>query len=316
MQIISWDTERLTKMMALWNKEVGQDFPLRANLFKQNSFDDANVSYEGSYIAVDDENHIIGFVITKMWQDKIDVDMNAQRGWIQAILVDSDHRRHGIGTQLLEHAESYLKQQGIKEIQFGGDLFHYMPGVPSTYKAVKKWVERKHYVKKMETYDLINRSQREYTLPITGSVEYTILDYKEKDKLIEFLYRSFPGRWTYEVIKYFAMGGDGREFIVAKKDNNIIGFCRINDDNSPVITSNIYWGPLFDEGIGGIGPLGIDTSEQKQGYGLAIVQAAMYYLQQRHIKTVIIDWTDLLGFYGKLDFEPWKKYDIYLKSLK
>ena len=49
---------------------------------------------------------------------------------------------------------------------------------------------------------------------------------------------------------------------------------------------------------------------------LAIVQAAMAYLQERNIDTIIIDWTILVEFYGKLDFDPWKKYGVYLKDLK
>ena len=38
--------------------------------------------------------------------------------------------------------------------------------------------------------------------------------------------------------------------------------------NSPFIAQNVYWSPLFEEEVGGIGPLGIDAEEQKQGYGL------------------------------------------------
>ena len=73
--------------------------------------------------------------------------------------------------------------------------------------------------------------------------------------------------------------------------------------------------PFVRRAVGGIGPLGIDPEEQKQGYGLGIVQAAMAYLQERKIETIIIDWTIFLEFYGKLDFEPWKKYGVYLKDL-
>ncbi|MFK4997057.1 GNAT family N-acetyltransferase [Bacillus sp. N9] len=76
-----------------------------------------------------------------------------------------------------------------------------------------------------------------------------------------------------------------------KKNNQIIGFCRINDNASPFIAQNIYWAPLFQHDLGGIGPLGIDSNERNNGYGLAIVQAALYYLQERKIKTIVIDWT-------------------------
>ena len=60
--------------MELWNKELAADFPMRKELFKQNSFDDVNVSYDSSYIAVDDQDHVIGFVVAKRWQEEIDVE--------------------------------------------------------------------------------------------------------------------------------------------------------------------------------------------------------------------------------------------------
>ena len=55
---------------------------------------------------------------------------------------------------------------------------------------------------------------------------------------------------------------------------------------------------------------------KSKGTDLAIVQAAMAYLQERNIETIIIDWTILVDFYEKLDFNPWKKYGVYLKDLK
>ena len=116
-------------------------------------------------------------------------------------------------------------------------------------------------------------------------------------------------------MKYFQLGGEGREFVILKKDGRIIGFCRINDDESPMIAQNMYWRTLFSQSVGGIGPLGIDENEQKQGYGLAIVQAGIAFLQARKIESIIIDWTILVEFYEKLDFSIWKTYGIYLKNI-
>ena len=316
MKLIPWNPERMEELLALWAKELSKDFPMREELFRQNSFDDVNVSFESSHIAVDDQNHIIGFVVAKLWKEDIDVNMDPKRGWIQVLLVDSEHRKKGVGTALLERAEADLKQLGITEMQLAGDPFHYFSGIPDQYKETQKWVEKKGYQKRIDTYDLINHLKKNYPIPDDKAIEFSLLKIDEKDELISFLEKCFPGRWVYEAIKYFEMNGDGREFLVLKKKDRIIGFCRINDADSPFIAQNVYWSPLFEESVGGIGPLGIDPEEQKQGYGLGIVQAAMAYLQDRKIETIIIDWTIFIDFYGKLDFVPWKKYGVYLKDLK
>jgi len=316
MKIIAWERDRLVELVELWNKELAIDFPMREELFLQNSFDDVNVSYDSSYIAVDNQDHVIGFVVAKRWQEEIDVKMDPKRGWIQVLLVDSAHREKGIGTTLLERAEAGLRGIGVEAMQLAGDPFHYFSGIPDHYMHVQKWAEKNGYTKRIDTYDLINHLDKKYDVPVDKSIVFSILKKEEEPGLISFLERCFPGRWVYETMKYFEMNGDGREFLVLKKNSQIIGFCRINDSNSPFIAQNVYWSPLFEQEVGGIGPLGIDANEQKQGYGLAIVQAAMAHLQERNIKIIIIDWTILVGFYKKLDFNPWKIYGVYLKDLK
>ena len=316
MKLIPWNPERMEELLALWAKELSEDFPMREELFKQNSFDDVNISYESSHIAVDDQDHVIGFVVAKLWQEEIDVNMDPKRGWIQVLLVDSEHRKKGVGTALLERAEADLKKHGIEEMQLAEILFITSREYQINIKKLKNGLRKKGYQKRIDTYDLINHLEKNYPIPDDKTIEFSLLKMDEKDELISFLEKCFPGRWVYEAIKYFEMNGDGREFLVLKKKGHIIGFCRINDADSPFIAQNVYWSPLFEESVGGIGPLGIDPEEQKQGYGLGIVQAAMAYLQDRKIETIIIDWTIFLEFYGKLDFEPWKKYGVYLKDVK
>lgn len=316
MKILSWNHDRLDELVELWNKELAADFPMRKELFEQNSFKDKNVSYEDSHIAVDEQDHVIGFVIAKRWKEEIDVNMDDKKGWIQVLLVARDHRGKGIGTELLERAETGLKEKGVVAMQLAGDPFHYFSGIPEQYQDAQKWAEKNGYVKRIDTYDLINHLDKKYSFPEVDSVTFSILKREEEAELISFFERCFPGRWEYEAIKYFEMHGEGREFVVLKKKGKIIGFCRINDSQSPSIAQNVYWSPLFAQEIAGIGPLGIDANEQKKGYGLAIVQAAMAYIQERSIETIIIDWTILVEFYEKLDFKIWKSYGVYLKDVK
>ena len=152
-------------------------------------------------------------------------------------------------------------------------------------------------------------------LPSLDNVEFSQLDLDDREYFLAFLHRCFPGRWEYEALHYFQRGGTGREFVLLEKENKIIGFSRINDASSPMIAQNVYWAPLFNGKLGGIGPLGVDSAERGNGYGIAIVEAAIAFLRSRDIKNIVIDWTGLVGFYRKLDYEVWKGYTSYRKVL-
>ncbi len=89
----------------------------------------------------------------------------------------------------------------------------------------------------------------------------------------------------------------------------------MNDRHSPFIAQNVYWAPLFDGDLGGVGPLGIDSAERNKGYGLKIVEAGIATLRNRGSNHIVIDWTRLIEFYGKLGFNVWKVYQKYTKTL-
>lgn len=317
MNYISWNAERADELVNLWNKELGNEFPMRRELFLQNSFDDINLYKEGSLIAVDDKDKVIGFIAVKKWNDAIDVGISKENGWIQIILVDRDYRNKGIGGKLLNHAESKLKESGMNQIWLGRDTWHYFPGIPMEYKNTAEWFENRGYSYTGEEVDLdcnYKENGEAAAIPEKAGVEVSLLTIEEKESFLSFLNRCFPGRWEYEAIQYFQKGGTGREFVVLKKNNEIIGFCRINDSKSPIIAQNVNWDPLYDDELGGIGPLGIDSSERKQGYGLFIVEAAVAILRQRNINSILIDWTGLIAFYEKLGFNVCKRYYSYHKK--
>lgn len=317
MKYIPWCIEKLDEIIQLWNSEIGDQFPLREDLLIQNSYNDENILPNGSFLCLNERGDVIGFILAKKWQEKIAVNINAHIGWIQVLLVNSNFRNQGIGTTLLKLAEDELKSKNVQSIRIGADLWHYFPGVPSIFTDVCKWFERKGYKFEGYEYDLICKyDDKQFELPQPiKNVTFSLLKQTEKEQLLTFLHKCFPGRWEYEAIQYFKKGGTGREYVVLKKNNEIIGFCRINDAESPFIAQNVYWSPLFTEHLGGIGPLGVDQKERKKGYGIAIIQAGIMQLRKRGINQIVIDWTGLVSFYNKLGYQVWKTYSKYSKSI-
>lgn len=305
-------------VLELWNRELGDRFPMREALLVQNSFGDVNVCSSGSWVVRDGATgEVIGFVVAKAPKER-DPYLVADRdtAWIQVLLVDKRYRQRGIGSELLRRAERALMAQGAKRILLGRDPWHYFPGVPAEDTELKRWVEARGYVSGGDVHDMHCLLGEDVDMPVLSEVAFRLLKSDEKDAFLEFMRRAFPGRWTYEAAQYFAHGGTGREFVIAIKKDRIIGFCRINDANSPFIAQNVYWAPLFEgEALGGIGPLGIDSAERGYGYGLTMVQAGMAILHSRGIRHVIIDWTELVDFYGKLGCTVWKSYTTYQKGV-
>ncbi|KGX91196.1 GNAT family N-acetyltransferase [Pontibacillus marinus] len=314
MKVIEWNKKYVSELVDLWNTELGNEYPMREELFLQNSFQDKNLLKEGSFIGLE-EDRLIGFVISKRWQETLDVAMSTEVGWIQACVIHNDFQDQGVGTALLKRAEVALWESGVTKIHMGSDPWHYFPGVPTTCEKAHYWMSKNNYQKGVTEYDLLNDGKGVFTYPSHfENVEFKLLNLNHKQELVDFLHKNFPGRWEYEALHYFNRKGTGREFIVATKNDKIIGFCRINDSLSPFIAQNVYWSPLFEKALGGIGPLGVTAQERGNGYGDGLVQAAIYFLRDRGIQNIVIDWTGLVDFYKKFHFEPWKLYVSYSKE--
>ncbi|MDR0269134.1 GNAT family N-acetyltransferase [Paenibacillus sp.] len=317
MNIIPLKEEWLPQMCELWNQELGGHFPMREQLMRQNSFQDENVYLEGSKLAIDENGRLLGFVIAKTWQEgRRGMRLGDGGGWIQAILVRSEARGQGIGSRLLEQAEEALRDAGAELTYIGRDPWHYIPGIPKELPDAKVWFERRGYEVLYEAFDLVNQTPDSTRQKYSDGAYARLLEEKDKNEMLRFFERCFPGRWFYEAQCYWDRGGKGREFVGLFMEDEMIGFCRVNDEQSPMIAQNTYWAPLFDSPLGGIGPLGVDNRFRGKGYGLAIVKDGVAELTSRGIDNLVIDWTGLVDFYAKLGFTVWKRYDLAKKTFK
>jgi GNAT superfamily N-acetyltransferase len=117
MKLITVTEDQITDLCALWNKELGLLFPVRERILRQNIIEDPNFFIEGSWTAIDEASGaIVGTIVSKIWQDAENtVEQNGEQGWIHVLLVDSDFHNEGIGSELLNKAESALKSKGVRQ---------------------------------------------------------------------------------------------------------------------------------------------------------------------------------------------------------
>ncbi|MDI4644526.1 GNAT family N-acetyltransferase [Cohnella hashimotonis] len=316
-----FEEKHIEGALALWNKELGASFPMRPRLLRQNALEDSRLLLKGSWAARDSKNGtVVGFAISKMpGEDDGRFGLRRDAGWIQALLVDSSQRGSGLGSELLRLAEDAIREAGAERVALGNDLHRRLfPGIPGELAATRQWFERRGYVHREDVYDLIKSygpDERVAMPAFGGGALARVAGPADREALTAFMARCFPGTWDLQHRDYWERGGMGREYVLLEKDGAIVGFCRINDAASPLLAQNVYWAPLFEEELGGIGPLGIDEACRGYRYGISIVQAAIHFLTARGVRRIVIDTTPFVEFYGKLGYEVWKSYAKYDKEL-
>lgn len=303
-----------TEITEFWNREIGDSFPLREELWEQNTFDELNLM-EDACVAFGEAGQLAGFIVAKRFMEQSEAAMQQEVGWITCLLVGRVARRQDLGERLLRHAEDCFSLAGIKEIRLGRDPWHFFPGVPAEDIETAGWFERRGYRRESLESDLLREVNGQAAYELTNPPEhFRVLEREELPELVEFLAINFPGRWHYEALRYLETRAGGQEFIGFYIEGKLKGFCRINDLGSPLIAQNVYWAPLFTCDLGGIGPLGIDRSVRGHQYGLDLVKAAANELMGRGSEAIVIDWTQLVPFYEKLGFQVWKQYITMAKT--
>ena len=91
-------------------------------MFERNS---SNLDENISYVAVDENEKLNGFILTKIWNDPFEINTYEDICWINLIYVTRQSRNHGIGSRLLEFVEKEVKKIGKKIICLGKDYLNY-----------------------------------------------------------------------------------------------------------------------------------------------------------------------------------------------
>jgi GNAT superfamily N-acetyltransferase len=313
--------ELTPQILEIWNtNQLGERFPL-AEAFWHYNTSGQGLNFEASDFSgafVKDE--LVGFVLTRRFRDLArnpDMQAYAGLGWVSAIVVAKNWQGKGIGTALLQRAEENLA--GVTKIRLGGDVGHFFPGIISD-GADSFFRKHGYHISQNLEYDLHCsledwQSQPLPTAVINGEYFYTQGQAGEEPAILEFLGRVFPGRWRYKIALDFKEGISPKDITLLKRrDGTIAGFleCRHSKSANPVPTLALEHNRTW----GGIGPLGVDSNVRGGGLGLGLVVFATDYLKSLGVSDVVIDWTTLVDFYGKLGYKPYKSYKVAFKELR
>lgn len=282
----------------------------------------------------DPDADLVGFALGKTLVRELPDYLGPEWGWISLLVVDpdfddSDDDDPGaddpdeIARDLLSAVEADLAETGVEHLRFGGDPQNFLAGLPVSLAAdLRPVLLDAGFEPGRTVYDLasdvttFSPPARVVTLREQGVdliVERVAPDHE--DDLLDFLAEQFPGRWHYEAEEISRLPGGISDYWVLRHGGSVVGFARTNRPNSAFRGPNANWGWRLGENFGGLGPLGIHEDWRGRGWGLFMLSEVVEGLRDDGIEHVVIDWTTILDYYGKLGFEPWLEYEVFAKEL-
>ena len=305
----SYDTPHLA---SIWNAACGPDLAITQRFIDYNTRPPTGAIQAGQIAMRDDQP--IGFVLASALPNDPQTSL-PQVGWIDAIAVLGNQQRHGVGTALLAWAEDWLRAQGCTRFRLGGSLHPFTPGYPIELGNVEFFLKRGY----------ASRAGSEHVWDVAHDLrDYTHAPYKidgtirparvgDENAILEFFAREFPGRWRYEFQEFLSDGGRLSDYQLLITSRGVDGFARVTFEDSERPIDRFYMHRL-PKPWGQLGPIGVSKDTRGKGYGGTLLDAGLRYLHNQGVRGCVIDWTDLIDFYCKFGFQPYRQYAMLAKG--
>ncbi|MER3473005.1 MAG: GNAT family N-acetyltransferase [Armatimonadota bacterium] len=318
MKIRHFHADDQPAVLSLWNRCMGDSFPLDALLFEQNVLKDVHFDPSAVWVVEDERGELLAYVHAKVCKEPLgSAGTLPEQGWVGALAFEPNEQGEQSARAVLQTALQWLKAQGRKRVSYGSDPAHFFPGVPAEQALHQQILREAGFtISDHVAVDLI-RDLADYRVPeeVESNLrhlreQYTIHSCTPQDvpALLRFLQQEFPGRWYYETVKRLEVEETPRDILILTHGEEVVGFCHTFHRGSRRIGPSIYWRKLLGEAYGGLGPIGLAASTRGKGLGLALLCKGVEYVKAQGATRMAIDWTNLVDFYGKIGFRVWKRY--------
>jgi GNAT superfamily N-acetyltransferase len=305
----------LQSVTALWNSACGPNLAISPRFAAYNLR--SSVGGDHAAVLAMRGGEAVGFISASYFNDH--TVSAPHSGWIDALAVAPHAQGQGVGRALLRWAEAWHTSKGTRHLTVGGSPRPFVPGVPEELQSVA-FFQRFGYG---TTPELVSQQWdvaadlAHYRSPTTvREIPGTIRPAQPDDyaALLAFLRREFPDRWRYDFEQYVAEGGRISDYMTLWTARGVEGCCILTFEDSLHPIERFYpyqlprpWGQL--------GSIGVSASYRGQGYGAALLDAGLRRLHNNGVNGCVIDWTDLLDFYAKFGFAPYRTYLILYRPL-
>ena len=137
--------------------------------------------------------------------------------------------------------------------------------------------------------------------------DFTLCQPQDDQALLAMIEREFSARWLNDTRARIERG-DRQDLVILRRQGIPVAFCHAWHYRSRLLGPSVFWVRHTCERFGGIGPVGVDSSQRGQGLGLRVVVEALNYLASLEVEQVVVDWTSIGPFYEKCGFRSWRRY--------
>jgi GNAT superfamily N-acetyltransferase len=248
------------------------------------------------------------------------------RGWVETLAVLPAFQKQGIGSALLQWAEEWLRDQGCLSAAFASGMRPFAPGLPVELGTLPFFERRGWQAAANHSYDLARTLGKDEPLFSLPAERHAMLQNsnparpKDKEVLLAFLAREFPGRWWFECQTLLEEGGDISDYILTWTDDpdsghaEIASFVRLTFEDS-IWPVERYYPQRLPRPWGALGTVGTAARLRGHGYSAATIYTGLECLRARGAQSCVIDWTGLIDFYGKFGFSVYREYYPLSKKL-
>lgn len=312
--ITSYQLDMAPALIELWNRATVDRHPIPPELWRYCTEGDPYFRPEDGLVAAE-RDRLLGFLLAKRYRG---TDPGCreflQVGWIALMAVDRELQHRGIGGRLLKEAEKRLEESGVSRIEVGGSFFHFTPGLPQSLSSSRTFFYRFGYNTRGTCWD-VRRDLRDFRIPLSlkaaAAAVHPFRKGQEEEMLALMRGNDFPARWAHDAEWFIRGKGDIASFIGLWHGRKAVGFSWIHPPGS---VETLCW-QGFDPAIAALGPIGVIPAERGKGLGLTLLAGALERLRDLGTRNTVVDWTSLLGFYRRLEFLPWIRYERLSKPL-
>jgi GNAT superfamily N-acetyltransferase len=321
------DPSHIRALAEIWNVACGPDLPITEHLAAFNLRAAPGLTQAG-WLLVDD-NWAQGVVLAS-YLDGYPLLASPAAGWIDALAVAPAAQRQGHGARLLHTAEAWLHAGGRTHITLGGSLRPFAPALPTELDTAPFFHRHGYTSPPSHQATLVATPSPSHPLIYDLSANLSVYQPpppppppaaarpaapRDRAALLAFLAREFPGRWHYEA-ELFLDHDAGRlaDFMLLWTERGLDGACLLTFEDSTRPIARYYPYPL-PRPWGQLGSIGVSASLRGQGYGSLLLDASLRRLHATGVNGCVIDWTNLLTFYGRFGFTPLRTYTPLTRTL-
>jgi ribosomal protein S18 acetylase RimI-like enzyme len=292
-------------LSGLWNTNLGTDWPVSPGVLARATW--AHGSYgEGDLLVAVSSEAVVGFVSTHP-------EWGGTGGHLSLLLVDSQHRRRGIGTALHNAVLGHLREAGARSIALGGGGEYLWPGVPLALPDALSFFHPRGWRFTHECHDLTQRlagcttpaAVRERGQAAGG----VVAPGAEADgpQILAFVAREFP-EWLPYYTRVVDLGDYDDVLLARDTIGTILGVLMLYGAWSHPERNDVRWKTLLGQDAGALGVVGVAEAARRKGIGTALVARASEILREHGAGTGFVGWVWAVEFYARLGYRSWRSY--------